>query len=1163
MKSPGGGLAMRSTSHAHLSGAAPPYHNPPPTSGTSGPSPQIPVLRTRGQLQFLNRMMLISVVVFGLFIWIAMVALRVETRSSSSSSSSVGRRRDVPRTANNNRDNRDNQLFGEGGDDHQQRARSGAQPVSDEKLAALLRDGGSSVATTSLYCDPNVHRNQNDMRELAHRAFSIPLDEMGPAVIQPVIVEEHIHQSFQKSLDQLVRERVHDWHFVLEGAQTTPEGHSMPSLLEPPFTNLEGGFYCLSVRDEVDNCIVASVPFTVVDRKREDSEYAVAPVRLSSRTTLYGTIAKAAQAAAAAKNEAPDDNAALMRNSDEQRKRSSIFRLKDVVFMYSKYFPLRSVCPVVVYLPTVLESFYQQNDFSSHHDEFLHHSVTVAQRHVSISAGTTGGGASTHMDVEYGKGSFWLVPGESYSLLRSSLAKKDRRFLDALRLQKQSAEAVKRAAFEHYASQRSILLSPNPDEDEPIANSVENNINGAQRGGEDKNRPQREDMDLGAIGNVMAANRQRRKKKQHEMEKDLLAIARQLMELPPDRAATDPSPLNDFADANLEERLHDDTQHDNNRNDELRRKQKARRRNKMDPLLEREGGGDAHRGEKKRSRRRDEEESLQERTGHHKPHHHHTTHQLVNYTVPLLTDTLNVHGVPHEMMYAPQNLNALLSYIHNLDKDQPCTVRISWTVRIRERVRIERACLLVFENDRAQLVLESGADVVLAGSGPLEPTLLTSVDAASFWGGIVVESGAALVLRHTIVHFVGSTNVKRVPGTGSHIKRYAPAITLSPTTTSPPLGSSASSPVTMPPATLLIEDSAILNCEGSGFALGKGSRSEILRTLVQDVAQGGECVSCRVNISHSHFIDFPFTANLSLAFVDGDNDAFYFRGGQARVEHTVFLNALDDGIDSASTTGDGEHSTLTLHHVAIENCQHEGLALSGSKGTQRTVTVENSLITATQQGIENGHTPVKHRALIRNTVLYRNHIALRNGDNYPTLDVFGKVRAEHCLFVYNTIPVLDWVQIDHAKRTNRNTYYDPKKYQYEVHNPLLESRDAADAMTPLLTLADCLIDQMSPSHADGVWAFDGADGEMSAAASVGVPHAPVIDERFYKSGLIVPVPPAQDANKHLVGQANRREIRHAATRRYSSADLAKGLFCGRAHFLVEGTITTNQDTWRR
>jgi hypothetical protein len=32
----------------------------------------------------------------------------------------------------------------------------------------------------------------------------------------------------------------------------------------------------------------------------------------------------------------------------------------------------------------------------------------------------------------------------------------------------------------------------------------------------------------------------------------------------------------------------------------------------------------------------------------------------------------------------------------------------------------------------------------------------------------------------------------------------------------------------------------------------------------------------------------------------------------------------------------------------------------------------------------------------RNTVLYRNHIALRSGDNYPTPDVSGKVCAEHC-----------------------------------------------------------------------------------------------------------------------------------------------------------------------
>ncbi|CUI11721.1 transmembrane protein, putative [Bodo saltans] len=1189
--------------------------------------------------------LLLSVVGFVLFVWIILTAMRVEKRSSSSgvSSSAGGARRGSrpsadggddggnKRTRNNGDDHGGNGIFQD--DDGPGNNKNGGvigeeQKVSDDKLASLLRNGAASASATSLYCDPSVHRNQADMRELAHRGFTIPLDEIAPVVVQPVVVEERVHQAFQKSLDQLLRERVHDWHYVLEGAKTTPEGQSVSTLLTTPFTNLDiAGFYCLSVRDEVDNCIVASIPFSVLDKKREGSEYAVAPVRLVHRTMLYGTIAKAVQAAA----EAAGPVAAPASPADHKQ-RSSLFRLKDVTLMYSKYFPLRSVSPVVVQIPSVLEAFYQQNDFSSHHDEFLHHSLTVAQRHVSINGGDYA--SATKIDIEYGRGSFWLVPGETYSFLRTALAKKDRRFLDALRVEKQSSEVVKRAAFEHYASMRSILLSPNPDEDEPVATAEgedDDHHAGVAGGGAGDN--DRRDNNKHAKENT--AQYQKRMRKVHDMEKELVDAVggRQLLSVREDAKdkqpvdedrqqhrpddvvrgttqITEPPPTTrkpDFGDPNLPEgdkvillsdeeqkemkkRLQEEADYNNHVVDGTTKKPKRKVRNALEKLHKKDEGtkGEGEARHELDHNARDGDHDTERKTRaplfgaagikkrgppNHDTHHHRRTPQMMNYTVPFLVDNLEVHGVPEDLMLVPRDLNQLLTMLHTIENGRPCMMLISWTVRIHERLRVERGCVFVFAGDRSQIVLEKGADVVLAGESPTEPILLTSVDAGSLWGGIVVEAGASLTLKYTMIHLVGSSGVTRVPGTGSHIKRHAPAITLSPSSTASSPSSSPSK-LKSPPsselvASLVMEDSAILNCDGSGFALGKGSRAGIHRTLVQDVAQGGECVSCHINISYSHFMDFPFVSNLSLAFVDGDNDAFYFRGGHASVTHSVFLNALDDGIDSASTTGDAEHSTLTLNHVAIENCQHEGVALSGSKGTQRTVTIENSLITVTQQAIENGHTPIKHRALVRNTVLYRNHIAIRNGDNYPTLDVFGKVRAEHCLLIANSIPVLDWVEIDHSKRTNRNTYYDPKRYAYEVHNPLLgesSHESSADVMLPLLTLADCLIDQKSSSSPAPHGNEDGA------SASVGSSQAPEIDRHYYESGLIVPLPANSAENTaaggdpalHLQGdQQQQKEVRHGASRRYSSADLGKGLFCGRAHFVVEGTITTNQDPWRR
>jgi hypothetical protein len=816
---------------------------------------------------------------------------------------------------------------------------------------------------------------------------------------------------------------------------------------------------------------------------------------------------------------------------------------------------LDSVCPVVVQIPAVLDAFYQQSDFSSHADEFLYNSITVALRHVSLS----GGSSSSKIDVEYGKGSFWLVPGDAFSMVRTSLAKKDRRYQEATH---GGNEPQTRAAFEHYADHRSILLSANPDEDEP---------------GNLRKGAAADDEEMG--GHEEQPNTRRKQKhsdalRRRQVSDDAAAaarrdrdIGRQLLQISERQAA-------DFQDNHIggtnevdggggDRRHHKNAegkQHDEDRNDNPRR---GGRRGDEETKHHRRQEHAHHRGDENTKRRRRSE-------------------HMKNFSLPLLTETLDVTGVPNERMSTPRDLNALLTFVHGLAKTEACVVRLPWTVRIREKTQIERPCLFVLE-DRVQIIVERGGDVLFAGDGPTQPILFTSFDAASTWGGMVIEDGGSLTLRHTMLHFVGSTGVQRVAGTGSHIKRYAPAITLSPIGSSQLAGGGGTrgAGAGKQQATLIMEDSAILNCEGSAFALGKGSQSTILRTLVQDVAQGGECVSCKVNISHSHFIDFPFVSNLSL-FVDGDNDAFYFRGGEASVSHSVFLNALDDGIDSASSAGDPDHSKLHLHHVAIENCQHEGVALSSSKGTQRTVTIDNSLITETQQGIENGHTAVKHKALVRNTVLYRNHIALRNGDNYPTLDVFGKVRVEHSFLVHNMIPVLDWVEIDHSKKTTRKTYYDPNKYQYEVHNPHLESQEAAGSIiTPALTLSNCVIEQRPSSTAhqsrsaptergDDLGAAAGGGGGTStngftAAASIDGRVLPAVDELFSRSALIAPDPHTLlgDALEQQLGDAAAvRKVRHGAVRRYTSADFSKGLFCGRQHFIVEGSVTTNQETWR-
>lgn len=911
----------------------------------------------------------------------------------------------------------------------------------------------------SPYCNPRNHQNLRSMWELAHRSFDIPLDEHATAGIKPIVEESVDHPLFQKSIDQLLRERNHDWQYVLEGSLVTR--HPFPSLLEPPnpFSNLDAGFYCLSVWDDVDSCIVASVPFVVVSELRKNSEYGVTPIQLEKRTHSYRSVVSAIEAYA--------------KQEGDTRVAAAPFLHRDVNIMYSKYLPLRSAAPLVFSIPAVLDAFYAKSDFASNGGEFIEHSPTVMQRHVRL-------GGDDGVDIEYGKGSMWVMTGETFRRARIELADREKRLLDTLK-DSGRKEPIGRAVFEQYTAKRFLLTS----------------------------LPEEEDPTFAPARLAGRENEVRSGRKLHALD-------------------------------------HERSPH------------KKRRRDTHD----------------------DEEEHAAKR---------HRTSQLsrISVRVDAIDATIDLIEVPLDKMFSPRSAADLLQYFASLDgattaaaarknasqqlpgkeddiSKSVCLVRIAWSIEFDASINIHRECLITVD-DRISITIKKGAHVHFSGLSPQAPMLFTSNDVISSWGGFVVEDSASLTITNSIVHKVGSTGLPRVKGTGTHIKHFAPVFSLVP-------GSGR----------LTVSHSAILNCEGTVFALGKGTQTRIEHTLVQDVAQGGECVSCNVNISHAHFMDVPFTSTPEM-YIDGDNDAFYFRGGHAVVEHTVFLNALDDCIDSASTTGDAEHSTLTLRHVAIENCQHEGVALSGSKGTRRTVTIENSLVSHCQQGIENGHTPVKHMAQITNTVFTDNHIAVRNGDNYPTLDVFGKVELDRCLLTRNTMPVLDWVQIDHGRKTHRDTFFNPKMYHYECHNPLLVDHEDAQVggtvLVPLVSLKNCIIDDGDDGRAtlstDGQQNDDAVEvpgtyrsyatpssspAKSTAAAQENMQQ----NARRHRSGF-VPREPAEgivaagrhDDGRALLKQRISSKNRQASltpldtsVRKFSSVDFEKGIFCGHRHFLV-------------
>jgi hypothetical protein len=151
-------------------------------------------------------------------------------------------------------------------------------------------------------------------------------------------------------------------------------------------------------------------------------------------------------------------------------------------------------------------------------------------------------------------------------------------------------------------------------------------------------------------------------------------------------------------------------------------------------------------------------------------------------------------------------------------------------------------------------------------------------------------------------------------------------------------------------------------------------------------------------------IPAPLRGADPAAFVDEDNDGFYFRDGTAALRDSVIVGARDDCIDSASSKkAASRDSSLTIERTVLALCQHEGVALSGSAGTRRRVRVANATILWAQQGVENGHTPEGHVALIEGTTIAGCGTAVRLGDNYA-LPVQGRVTLRGGLVAPSKLP---------------------------------------------------------------------------------------------------------------------------------------------------------------
>lgn len=967
------------------------------------------------------------------------------------------------------------------------------------------------------------------MIEFAHRTFSIPHDRMAPGDVSTRLIEDRADAVFEKSLRALESVRTHEWQYLIEGVQPSPSSISLSpttsSVISPVgrYQDLSAGFHCLSVWDDVDSCVVASIPFVLEDIVRHDSEYGVMSTVLHPITRPLPVLAGAAEQLLALQNaeahdvhnnnnkrdphdESPDhqqqDNHNKAPVEEMQAGGHSLVPNLDVVeLLYSKYVGAGAALPIVAVHREIVDAFYQSENFLEDYGSLADaaavperqqhgsrsmasitpHALHVASKHIQVPVEdgsvtslnyfhynhTTAPLHRTLVDLHYGKGSFVLLPPSTLdAAVKSRIA-----VLKDLQHGIENNHGVpNKPFFEHYLLQRNLVVPQ---------------MDGLNSAGA---KPQETDPTV---------------------------------EFPHRR------------------------RHHNNKDD----------------------------GDK----------SAQELKTVDQPTH-------VEMFLSPFRQKVSFEVFPRADFFAPRDSKELKQHISSLPSSKPCLIRITWNHFVFENLSIERDCVLTFTSTYGAIIRGT---VTLHGSGADGVILMTSKGPFSKWAGMIVEPGASLSMRYVMMHDLGSReqgSFKRVSGTGTHIKRLTPALTASPS------------------AKLTVSHCAILNAEGTAFAMGKHSEVVINDTIVQDVAQGGECVSCHVQIHRSHFIDFPYQSSTSLdlfilegqsdddarrtppnqpeqqeqmavqvpqgpemvrsmdaqqhqqmhqensldhllrTYIDGDNDAFYFRGGKAMVQDSVFVNALDDCIDSASSKGDPERSSLTLEHVALINCQHEGVAISSSEGTKRRVVVHRSLVAYTQQAIENGHTSSSHRTTVTDTVLFNNQIGIRNGDNYPTLDSLGMVDVKHSLLLFHVLPVLDWVMKDHSKRNadRPGSATDPK-FQYECHNPVAQAAGKIQSVT----LENTTIVQWHPmnSGADG-----GAPRQEDPEGGGGLLSRLDTTLRDYlegREGLAMQAIPLL----HRLRSGTVLDVQeHQKEKLYSSFDAEHGVFCGTRHFQVKGHL---------
>jgi len=145
--------------------------------------------------------------------------------------------------------------------------------------------------------------------------------------------------------------------------------------------------------------------------------------------------------------------------------------------------------------------------------------------------------------------------------------------------------------------------------------------------------------------------------------------------------------------------------------------------------------------------------------------------------------------------------------------------------------------------------------------------------------------------------------------------------------------------------------------------------------LVQRAKTGGQMNQSELVMERCVFTDFP---DDSYIYRDEDNDGLYLNETNATINHSIFMYAKDDGLDSGASGG----GVVSVTNSRFESNFHEGAALSSGNNVTKLHTISNCIFTNCGQGLELGYSSPYHLAEVDSCSFIANGIGIRYGDCY-------------------------------------------------------------------------------------------------------------------------------------------------------------------------------------